>query len=149
MRKSPVPLGDRIKQVSGTLIIKNAVVEDSGKYLCVVNNSVGGESVETVLTVTAPLSAAIEPNVQTIDFGRPAVFTCRFSGNPVKTMRWMKDGKFIDQTDAILRIESVKKEDKGMYQCVIKNDQESAQATAELKLGGRCKKLKQIFSLIY
>ena len=53
-------------------------------------------------------------------------------------MRWMKDGKFIDHTDAILRIESVKKEDKGMYQCVIKNDQESAQATAELKLGGRC-----------
>jgi hypothetical protein len=65
-------LGDRIKQVSGTLIIKNAAVEDSGKYLCVVNNSVGGESVETVLTVTAPLSANIEPTVQTIDFGRPA-----------------------------------------------------------------------------
>jgi hypothetical protein len=138
-RKSPVPLGDRIKQVSGTLIIKNAVVEDSGKYLCVVNNSVGGESVETVLTVTAPLSAEVEPKVQTIDFGRPAIFTCRFSGNPIKTMRWMKDGKFIDHTDAILRIEAVKKEDKGMYQCVIKNDQESAQATAELKLGGRCK----------
>lgn len=51
----------------------------------------------------------------------------------------MKDGKFIDHTEAILRIESVKKEDKGMYQCVIKNDQESAQSTAELKLGGRCK----------
>lgn len=28
------------------------MVEDSGKYLCMVNNSVGGESVETVLTVT-------------------------------------------------------------------------------------------------
>ena len=28
--------------MSGTLIIKDAVVEDSGKYLCVVNNSVGG-----------------------------------------------------------------------------------------------------------
>ena len=119
------------------MIIKNAIVDDSGKYLCVVNNSVGGESVETVLTVTAPLSATIEPTVQTIDFGRPAIFTCHFMGNPIKTMRWMKDGKFIDHTDAILRIESVKKEDKGMYQCVIKNDQESAQATAELKLGGR------------
>lgn len=47
-----VPLNDRVKQVSGTLIIKEAKVEDSGKYLCVVNNSVGGESVETVLTVT-------------------------------------------------------------------------------------------------
>lgn len=144
-RKQAVVLSDRIKQVSGTLIIKNAVVDDSGKYLCVVNNSVGGESVETVLTVTAPLSANIEPAVQTIDFGRPAVFTCHFSGNPIKTMRWMKDGKFIDHTDAILRIESVKKEDKGMYQCVIKNDQESAQSTAELKLGGRCENINEFY----
>ena len=108
---------------------------------------VGGESVETVLTVTAPLSAEVEPKVQTIDFGRPAIFTCRFSGNPIKTMRWMKNGKFIEHTDAILRIEAVKKEDKGMYQCVIKNDQESAQATAELKLGGRCE-LRGKFQLI-
>lgn len=80
-RKQAVALNDRVKQVSGTLIIKEARVEDSGKYLCVVNNSVGGESVETVLTVTAPLKATIEPEVQTIDFGRPAIFTCNFEGN--------------------------------------------------------------------
>lgn len=42
-RKQPVVLNDRVKQVSGTLIIKEAKVDDSGKYLCVVNNSVGGE----------------------------------------------------------------------------------------------------------
>lgn len=42
-RKQPVVLNDRVKQVSGTLIIKEAKVEDSGKYLCVVNNSVGGK----------------------------------------------------------------------------------------------------------
>ena len=41
-----------------------------------------------------------------------------------------------------MRIESVKKDDKGMYQCFIRNDQESAQASAELKLGGRCKSFK-------
>ena len=39
-------------KVGGTLIILEAKVSDSGKYLCMVNNSVGGESVETVLTVT-------------------------------------------------------------------------------------------------
>ena len=50
--KKLVKLDDRVKQVGGTLIIKEAKVEDSGKYLCMVNNSVGGESVETVLTVT-------------------------------------------------------------------------------------------------
>ncbi|XP_021929580.1 Down syndrome cell adhesion molecule-like protein Dscam2 isoform X6 [Zootermopsis nevadensis] len=137
MRKQAVTLDDRVKQVSGTLIIKEARVDDSGKYLCVVNNSVGGESVETVLTVTAPLAANIEPTTQTVDFGRPAVFTCNFEGNPIKTISWLKDGKSLSHEESVLRIESVKKEDKGMYQCFIRNDQENAQASAELKLGGR------------
>ncbi|XP_017767426.1 PREDICTED: Down syndrome cell adhesion molecule-like protein Dscam2 isoform X4 [Eufriesea mexicana] len=136
-RRQPVQLNDRVRQVSGTLIIREARVEDSGKYLCIVNNSVGGESVETVLTVTAPLVAEIEPSTQTIDFGRPATFTCNVRGNPIKTISWLKDGKPFGLEEPVLRIESVKKEDKGMYQCFVRNDQESAQATAELKLGGR------------
>ncbi|XP_043478447.1 Down syndrome cell adhesion molecule-like protein Dscam2 isoform X38 [Leptopilina heterotoma] len=147
-RRQPVQLNERVRQVSGTLIIREARVEDSGKYLCIVNNSVGGESVETVLTVTAPLSAEIEPTVQTVDFGRPATFTCNVKGNPVKTISWLKDGKPLGHEDQTLRIESVKKEDKGMYQCFIRNDQESAQATSELKLGGRFEppQIRQAFS---
>ncbi|XP_031772532.1 Down syndrome cell adhesion molecule-like protein Dscam2 isoform X6 [Apis florea] len=136
-RRQPVQLNERVRQVSGTLIIREARVEDSGKYLCIVNNSVGGESVETVLTVTAPLGAEIDPSTQTIDFGRSAIFTCNVRGNPIKTISWLKDGKPLGLEEAVLRIESVKKEDKGMYQCFVRNDQESAQATAELKLGGR------------
>ncbi|XP_045126187.1 Down syndrome cell adhesion molecule-like protein Dscam2 isoform X26 [Portunus trituberculatus] len=136
-RKASVELGERIKQVGGTLIIREAKVEDSGKYLCVVNNSVGGESVETVLTVTAPLSAQVEPKVQTVEFGRPATFTCTYRGNPVKSVSWLKDGTPIEHKEAVLHINSVGREDKGMYQCFVRNDQESAQATAELKLGGR------------
>jgi hypothetical protein len=53
--KKLVKLDERVKQVGGTLIIREAMVEDSGKYLCMVNNSVGGESVETVLTVTGEI----------------------------------------------------------------------------------------------
>ncbi|XKL66866.1 hypothetical protein PGB90_010286 [Kerria lacca] len=137
-RKIAVTLDDRVKQVSGTLIIQEAKVEDSGKYLCVVNNSVGGESVETVLTVTAPLSASVEPIVQTVDFGRPATLTCNYEGNPVKTVSWLKDGKPISSDESrALKIDSVRKEDKGMYQCFVRNEQESAQGSAEIKLGGR------------
>ncbi|XP_026814894.1 Down syndrome cell adhesion molecule-like protein Dscam2 isoform X45 [Rhopalosiphum maidis] len=137
-KKQAVTLDDRIKQVSGTLIIREAKVDDSGKYLCVVNNSVGGESVETVLTVTAPLNAIVEPTIQTVDFGRPATLTCNYEGNPVKTISWLKDGKRLSSHDGrVLRIDSVRKEDKGMYQCFVRNEQESAQGSAELKLGGR------------
>ena len=49
----------------------------------------------------------------------------------------MKNGVNIGHSDKVLRIESVKKDDRGMYQCFVRNDQESAQAVAELKLGGR------------
>lgn len=62
-KKQAVTLDDRIKQVSGTLIIREAKVDDSGKYLCVVNNSVGGESVETVLTVTGKLIIVFTFNI--------------------------------------------------------------------------------------
>lgn len=90
--------------------------------------------------LTAPLAAGVEPTTQTVDFGRPAVLTCNYEGNPVKTISWLKDGKPLQGHDeATLRIDSVRKEDKGMYQCFIRNEQESAQASAELKLGGRCK----------
>ena len=51
----------------------------------------------------------------------------------------MKDGVALSHSDNVLRIEQVRREDKGMYQCFVRNDQESAQASAELKLGGRCK----------
>lgn len=89
---------------------------------------------------SAPLSATVEPTTQTVDFGRPAVLTCNYEGNPVKTLSWLKDGKTMPgHEESVLRIDSVRKEDKGMYQCVVRNEQESAQGSAELKLGGRCK----------
>lgn len=73
-KKEAVTLDDRIKQVSGTLIIREAKVEDSGKYLCVVNNSVGGESVETVLTVTGELNLTLLFFFYVLDSNKKNVF---------------------------------------------------------------------------
>lgn len=89
--------------------------------------------------ISAPLNAIVEPTIQTVDFGRPATLTCNYEGNPVKTISWLKDGKRLNSHDGrVLRIDSVRKEDKGMYQCFVRNEQESSQGSAELKLGGRC-----------
>lgn len=117
--REPVELNERVKQLGGTLIIREAKVDDSGKYLCVVSNSVGEESVETVLTVTAPLAATVEPAVQTVDFGRPATFTCHYQGSPVKNVTWMKDGRKLATTESVIRIDAVRPESKGMYQCFV------------------------------
>lgn len=50
----------------------------------------------------------------------------------------MKDGKRINTIESVIRIDAVRREDKGSYQCFVRNDQDSAQSTSELKLGGRC-----------
>jgi hypothetical protein len=85
------------------------------------------------------LTANIEPQEQTVDFGRSASMTCITGGNPITSVTWYKDGSKLNHEGDTLTISSVKKEDRGMYQCFVRNDQESAQGTSELKLGGRCK----------
>ena len=72
-----------------------------------------------------------------MDYGRSATFKCSYQGNPIKEVVWFKNGVNIGHSENVLRIDSVRREDKGMYQCFVRNDQESAQATAELRLGGR------------
>jgi len=72
-----------------------------------------------------------------VDYGRPATFRCKPEGNPVQAVYWLKDGNPIGHSDAVLRIPSVGRDDRGMYQCFVRNDKESAQATGELRLGGR------------
>ena len=42
---------ERIYQWNTNLVIRDANLEDTGKYLCVVSNSVGEDSVETDLLV--------------------------------------------------------------------------------------------------
>nr|XP_027209811.1 Down syndrome cell adhesion molecule-like protein Dscam2 [Penaeus vannamei] len=132
--QTAVELGRYVRQVGGTLVIINAKVEHSGKYLCAVENAVGIRGIDIELTVTAPLKAQVEPKVQTVEFGQPATFTCSYQGNPVKSLTWLKDGIPLDHKEAVLRIGTVGHADKGMYQCFVRNDQESAQGTAELRL---------------
>lgn len=36
-----------------------------------------------------------------------------------------------------IKITSVTKEDRGMYQCFVRNDYDAVQSTAEMKLGGK------------
>lgn len=73
--------------------------------------------------VLAPLSVEVEPKQQVVDYGRLATFKCNHKGNPVKSISWLKNGVDIGHNDPVLRINSVKKDDRGMYQCFIRNDQ--------------------------
>ncbi|GLG93723.1 Tyrosine-protein phosphatase Lar, partial [Gryllus bimaculatus] len=102
----------------------------------------GSEVLELQLNVVAPLQVHVHPSRQTVDLGKSADLTCSVSGFPHGTVTWLKDGQPL-RTGARVRllskdhvhIVSVAKEDRGMYQCFVKNEAEMAQGAAELRLG--------------
>jgi len=82
-----------------------------------------------------------------VDLGKDAEFQCSVTGQPHPVISWAKDGlpvregssgrsKITGNDGSTLRISSIVRDDKGMYQCFAKNDYEMVQATAELRLGG-------------
>ncbi|XP_055948841.1 cell adhesion molecule Dscam2-like isoform X4 [Argiope bruennichi] len=132
-------LGERILQKDGILIIQQAAIQDTGVYVCELNNSVGQDKAETKLLVSAPLSAKIDPESQTVDVGKMATLSCRVMGHPVHSVVWLKNGsplvangpiKLVSRD--ILQINPIRREDSGMYQCFVSNDQEVVQGSAEL-----------------
>ncbi|XP_055679736.1 cell adhesion molecule Dscam2 isoform X1 [Lutzomyia longipalpis] len=151
----PVQFSDRITILSaGLLKIHKARLEDTGKYLCWVNNSAGEETIQVMLTVSAPLTAHLQPQVQTVDVDRDAHLQCIVSGFPVQDIVWLHDGKPILRDNRIeihsepprIIIKRVQKDDQGMYQCLVTNDWEQIQSTAELKLGDASPELLYWFS---
>ena len=82
----------KVKYHLEVLILQELTVEDSGVYVCIVNNTVGSERVEVNLTVRSPLGVNVEPATQIIDLNRQAVFSCSVVGWPVESTSWYKNG---------------------------------------------------------
>jgi len=66
-----------------------------------------------------------------------------FTGYPRSSIQWLKNGQEIHFNSRIRLEEGVKlfihlglKEDQGIYQCVVKNEFDMSQGSAELLLGG-------------
>ncbi|XP_070065018.1 cell adhesion molecule Dscam2-like isoform X1 [Drosophila virilis] len=132
----------RAKIKDGTLILSAVTKTDDGLFYCTVTNSEGSETLEVKLSVSSPLGASVQPRIQTVNLGHTADLICSTSGFPKQQVLWFKDGKPLRSGARVrllskehIRITSVVKEDKGMYQCMIKNDLESSQSSAELRLG--------------
>ena len=119
--------------------------EDGGRYVCVVSNLMGEDRREITLNVITPLTAHIRPQQQIVDAGTPAMFNCSVLGGSGSIhISWLKDGRplldspyvSILQQGEVLLLRSVRKLDRGMYQCMARSNDESAQGSAELTLGG-------------
>ncbi|XP_066996259.2 cell adhesion molecule Dscam2 [Anabrus simplex] len=124
----------------GLLILPRARPSDSGRYVCVASNSAGSARLEITLLVSAPLSARVLPVLLTAALGEPAEFICTATGHPITSISWLKDGQPLSGVRAglsgeVLPLSSISKDDQGMYQCFVKNENDMAQGTAELRLG--------------
>ncbi|CAN7938995.1 unnamed protein product, partial [Ixodes hexagonus] len=92
-----------------------------------------------------PLSAHLEPSVQTVDVGRTANLSCRVVGHPVHGVQWTLNGRSLAKGNPrltllsrdLLQVSPVQRGDRGMYQCLAYNQRDSAQGTAQLVIGGK------------
>ena len=95
------------------------------------------------LVVTAPLHVEVNPSLLSVHLGGGAEFRCDISSHPQAGphfVTWYKDGRQLPGTgrqSEVLRINSIGREDRGMYQCIVRRSEgDTAQAAAELQLGG-------------
>lgn len=161
----PLRPSERVRIRRSAIIFETVIAQDSGTYVCVSNNTSGSDRYRVEVVVTKPLEVQIVPSVLTVDIGKSTEMTCwtnrafdlSSSSNPSSsasssqhhqpaaiTVTWRKDGTEIRPSLRLsfspsgdkLRIATVQREDKGLYQCFVKSDGDMAQAAAELRLGG-------------
>lgn len=91
----------------------------------------------------SPLSVTLQTSGQlTADLGSRAELSCQVSGGSGGAggaqRVWLKDGHVTGPSSAaqdLLVIPRVQREDAGMYQCIVRGEADSAQASVQLILG--------------
>ncbi|KAL3196677.1 hypothetical protein MRX96_045142, partial [Rhipicephalus microplus] len=141
------PSEDRAQVLqNGTLVIRNATSEDSGKYSCLASNGIGA-----ALTKTVSVLVKNAPKIQPFQLpgrvkaGDKVIATCNLaSGTPPVTFSWHKDSSDVtvlskdlsygNNIVSALAISSVSLESQGNYTCTASNTYGSDSHTVQLKV---------------
>ncbi|XP_052121775.1 cell adhesion molecule Dscam2-like [Frankliniella occidentalis] len=146
-------LGPRVKVLGPLLEVESASPEDAGTYRCTARNAAGEASAEMRLSVYTPLEVEVEPKLLVVQVGGSAEFRCQVS-SPGGLVTWYKDGTPVlggpggpgGGSAGLLSLGAVSREDRGMYQCVVRRAEgDTAQAAAELRLGDAAPVLQYSF----
>ncbi|XP_068189108.1 neural cell adhesion molecule L1-like protein isoform X4 [Antennarius striatus] len=134
----------------GSLQIKNAEKDDSGKYVCESSNTEGWSAITAVLDVKDPTRIVNPPQDAQIISGTTAQLTCLAEYD--KSLResfqvvWMKDEQKIPllfekdsrfryfADNGILLIMNVNLEDQGIYTCIASTSVDEDNATAVITI---------------
>ncbi|KAM7292783.1 Down syndrome cell adhesion molecule-like protein Dscam2 isoform X2 [Ixodes scapularis] len=123
----------------GTLSLRSVRVQDSGRYVCLVNNTFGEDRVYVALTVRGVPLVSVHPTYQRVPLGASVTLTCNASGVLARELKWYKDLAPVQPSTAdrvrflsasVLQLGSVKADQDGVYQCMASGPKESAQAAA-------------------
>ncbi|XP_055694217.1 basement membrane-specific heparan sulfate proteoglycan core protein isoform X2 [Lutzomyia longipalpis] len=124
----PLPLNVDDKY-PGTIIIRNAAIEDGGSYQCIGENIAGSTSATAVLNVHQPPEVTIEPAMDTLEVteGDELTLTCRAIGFPAPTVQWIAPNmgapnhfgaRPSQRSPVVIQKFEVKPNDAGMYRCL-------------------------------
>ncbi|GBO99130.1 Down syndrome cell adhesion molecule-like protein Dscam2 [Eumeta japonica] len=107
----------------------------AGAWLCKAHNAYGDATVQMRIDIRNQLTVQVVPNVQIADTGSMVRFNCTPS-DPAASIRWLHDGVPVGGGSRELTVRGVARAHRGMYQCFARRAHDSAQAAAELRLGG-------------
>uniref|UniRef100_A0A8C6YM76 Hemicentin 1 n=1 Tax=Nothoprocta perdicaria TaxID=30464 RepID=A0A8C6YM76_NOTPE len=114
------------------LQLKNALVSDTGRYVCVAANVAGLADRKYDLNVHVPPSITgdlqIPENISIVE-KNPISLTCEASGIPLPLITWLKNGWPVTANSSVrilsggrtLRLTHTSVEDAGQYTCVVTN----------------------------
>ncbi|XP_069798458.1 hemicentin-1 [Narcine bancroftii] len=129
----PLPQTDAIHVLHGgeVLRIKNAQVQDMGRYTCLASSAAGDDDREYLVRVHVPPNIAGQSGPQDLAVLRngQAILECKSDAVPPPTLTWLKDGKPLKATPRIrllssgryLQINNAELGDAAQYVCVASN----------------------------
>ncbi|KAM9744597.1 uncharacterized protein ACNS7B_011743 [Menidia menidia] len=130
---------------TGDLFFHSIQVDDNGSYFCRASNTFLQRfltSKRATLTVLAPPTVKLWPQVLTVPLGARAVLECEAFGHPLPSINWVKRGHS-KQTGgkiaygwgkASLHIQSVRSYDEAAYVCEASNKLGKSHSTALLRV---------------
>ncbi|XP_071339664.1 protein sax-3 [Trachinotus anak] len=130
---------------SGDLFFYSIQEFDSGSYFCRASNTYLQRfltSRRATLTVLAPPSLKVWPQVLTVPVGARVVLECEVSGHPLPSISWIKRGHSkqtggkiaLGLRNATLSIQSARSYDEGVYVCEASNTLGQSRSTAMLRV---------------
>ncbi|GAB6026606.1 Down syndrome cell adhesion molecule-like protein 1 [Chamberlinius hualienensis] len=136
--------------INGSLYINNAQSEDEGYYFCLTTNGIGpGLNKMIYINIKSPAKFDVHYRQEVARKGKEVNLACKAQGEPPLFFTWEKEENDVtlfphrykvnnkeinDGGSSVLRIESVRREDSGVFKCDVKNSYGHDSVTIHLKV---------------